>query len=141
LTADSGATSSYGSANNNQNTAMKMGALLAIPASVDINSLGLLSDPGRQIAWTMQNYGAYIVDSTGGPAFAIEAEVGPDGSVRQQFQNDYGMPLEQRVNSATPWSKDIQKIVTALRVVNNNSPSSVGGGGTPRQPLAPPIAP
>ncbi|HEX8226742.1 MAG TPA: hypothetical protein VF572_02630 [Candidatus Saccharimonadales bacterium] len=141
LTADSGATSSYGSANNNQNTAMKMGALLAIPASVDINSLGLLSDPGRQIAWTMQNYGAYIVDSTGGPGFAIEAEVGPDGSVRQQFQNDYGMPLEQRVNSATSWSKDIQKIVTALRVVNNNSPTSIGGGGTPRQPLAAPIAP
>jgi len=141
LTADSGDTSIYGSANNNQNKAMKMGALLAIPASVDINAMGLLSEPGKEIAWTLQNYGAYIVDSTGGPAFAIEAENGPDGSLRQQFQADYGMPFEERVNDATPWSKDMQKIVAALKVVNNNTATSIGGGGTPRQPLAPAIAP
>jgi hypothetical protein len=30
--------------------------------------------------------------------------------------------------------------MTALYVVDNNSSSSIGGGGTPRQPLAPPLA-
>ena len=139
LTADSGAQSKYGTDGNSQNKAMKMGSLLALPATVDINSMGLRSDPGRQLAWTLQNYGAYIVDSTGGPAFAIEAELGPANSVRAQFQSDYGYPLEQRVRDKTPWSTDMQKIVAALAVVNNNSATSVGGGGTPRQPLAAPF--
>jgi|GEM_PF-506743 len=140
-TADGDAVGNYGTDGNNQNSAMKMGALLAIPASVDIDSLGLESVPGKQLAWTMQNYGAYIADSTGGPAFAIEAETGPDGSLRSQFQADYSMPFEQRVNDNTAWSRDLQRLVVALNVVNNNSPTSIGGGGTPRQPLAPPIAP
>jgi hypothetical protein len=120
---------------------MKMGALLAIPPTIDINSLGLESIPGKELAWTLQNYGAYIVDSTGGPAYALSAENGPDGSMRTQFQNDYGIPLEERINNNTPWSRDFQKLMTKLSVVNNNSPTSIGGGGTPRQPLAAPIAP
>jgi hypothetical protein len=33
----------------------------------------------------------------------------------------------------------MKKIVQALAVVNNNTPSTIGGGGTPRQPLAPAI--
>jgi hypothetical protein len=117
-----------------------MGALLAIPTSVNINALGLESDPGKQLAWTLQNYGIYIVDSTGGPAYAFSAENGPDGNMRTQFQTDYGYPLEQRINSNTAWSRDVQRLITALSVVNNNTPTSIGGGGTPLQPLAPPIA-
>jgi hypothetical protein len=141
LTSDSGSTSDYGSYNNNQNTAMKMGSLLAIPASVNIANLGLESEPGRQMAWTLQNYGAYIVDSTGGLSFGISAEVSPDGSMHDQFKADYGYDFEQRVNDNTTWSRDLQKLVDALYVVNNNTATSIGGGGTPRQPLAPAIAP
>jgi hypothetical protein len=140
-TADSGAVGDYGAQSNNQNSAMKMGALLAIPASANINSLGLESEPGKQLAWTLQNYGAYIVDSTGGPAFALDAETGPDGSLRTQFQTDYGYPFEQRINDNTTWSRDMSRLIEALQVINNNSADSVGGGGTPRQPLAPAIAP
>jgi hypothetical protein len=139
--ADTGAESSYGSENNNQNTAMKMGALLALPASVNINTMGLLSEPGRQLAWTMQNYGAYIVDSGGSPSYAISTEVSPDGIFTQQFQADFGVPFVQRVADQSPWSKDLQKLFSSLHVVNNNTATSIGGGGTPRQPLAPPIAP
>jgi hypothetical protein len=116
-----------------------MGALLAIPASTNIASLNLETDPGRQLAWTLQNYGAYIVDNTGGPSVAVSLEDGPDGSLAVQFQADYGYPFQQRVNSNTPWSRDWQKLVQALWVVSNNGPNSIGGGGTPRQPLAPPF--
>jgi hypothetical protein len=31
----------------------------------------------------------------------------------------------------------MQRLVKALNVVSNNSSSNIGGGGTPRQPLAP----
>ena len=62
--ADSYAVGNYGVDNDNQNTAMKMGALLAIPVSTNLGSLGLETEPASQLAWTLQNYGAYIVDDT-----------------------------------------------------------------------------
>ncbi len=142
----------YGTRSHNRNTAMKMGALLAIPPSVNLATLGLETDPGRQIAWTLQNYGAYVVDSFGGPAFAFSAEEGPDPqqqdpkkSVQKQFLDDYKYKMLERVHNAdadkgdNPWTRDIQKLLPLLQVVNNNSATSIGGGGTPRQPLAPPF--
>jgi hypothetical protein len=36
--------------------------------------------------------------------------------------------------------RDMDRLFLALAVVDNNSATSVGGGGTPRQPLAPPFA-
>jgi hypothetical protein len=141
FTADAGASGSYGTRNPNPVPGMKMGALLAIPASTNINSLGLESVPGQMLAWTLQNYGAYIVDTTGGPSFAISAEIGPDGSKADQFKADFGMDLQQRVNSNTPWSRDMQRLIPALYLVDNNGPTSIGGGGTPLQALALPLQP
>ena len=140
-TSDSYSVGFYGSATNNQNSAMKMGALLAIPASRDIASLRLETKPAKQLAWTLQNYGAYVVDDTFAPGFAFNAEAGPDGSMRAQFKADWGFELEQKVQSNTAWVRDIQKIVKALYVVHNNSAASVGGGGIPRQPFPPPVSP
>jgi hypothetical protein len=139
--ADSSAVGRYGTDGNNMNTAMKMGALLALPSTLNIASLGLETEPAKQLAWTLQNYGAYIVDDTGAPQFAFNTENGPDGSFKAQFQTDYGFPFEQLVQNAStsPWVRDVQRLVQALNVVNNNSPSSIGGGGTPRQPLAAPL--
>ena len=91
-----------------------------------------------QLAWTMQNYGAYIVDSTG-PEYQICAERGPAGDKNTEFLSDWGYPLEDRINSNTPWTNDFQKIMQVLQIVDNNSPTSIGGGGTPLQQLAPGI--
>jgi hypothetical protein len=135
--ADSYAVGHYGTEGDNSNLAMKMGALLAIPASVDLSQLGLETEPARQLAWTLQNYGAYVVDDTYGPGFDLNVENGPDGSVPAQFKADWGFDIEQRVRDDSPWTRDMQHLVTALHVVDNNGPNSIGGGGTPRQPLAP----
>ena len=141
--------SGYGSATGNTNTAMKMGALLAIPAGVDLNSIGLQSVPGKMLAWTLQNYGAYIVDSRGSPGFDFSIEDGASGSKADEFQADYGFPFDGRLGYMTltdsaghptaqaQWVSDIRLIIDNLRVVSNNSPSSIGGGGTPLQALAP----
>src|SRR5260221_4760676 len=138
-----GAERSYGRVSNNNNTAMKMGALLAIPASVNLATMGLETDPARQLAWTLQNYGAYIDDSGTAPAFMFDAEKGPDGALDSQFEADWGFPLEERWRTdatRTPWARDMQRLMTALYVVDNNSSASIGCRGTPRQPLAPPLA-
>jgi hypothetical protein len=140
--ASSDAVGTYGVSNNNTHTAMRMGSLLAIPASVNLTTLGLTTDPGKQFAWTLQNYGAYIVDSQGAPGFTLSVEDGPDGSFPAQFLSDYGFALSQTINAGTPsdaFAADMQLLIANLSVVDNNSPSSIGGGGTPRQPAAPAI--
>jgi hypothetical protein len=119
--------------------AVEMGSLLAIPASVNINALGLETAPGRMLAWTLQNYGAYIADNTARSVFSIETEESPSGSVVTQFQQTWGYPFQAAAGSSTPWSHDINVILANLAVVANNGPASIGGGGTPLQPLAPPI--
>lgn len=125
------------SAGNNTNTNMKMGALLAIAASVNITALGLETEPGRQLAWTLQNYGAYIVDDTYAPGFAFSTEDSPDGNFRAQFQSDYGYTFNQNeISTDTAWRRDVKRLIQALSVVTNNTSSTIGGGGTPRQPLA-----
>lgn len=141
VNSDSYAVGWYGTANNNSNTNMKMGSLLAIPPSINIASLGLETKPAMQLAWTLQNYGAYIVDDTYAPGFDLNVEDGPNGSKTAEFQKDWGFAMEQRVNNNTPWVRDIQRLVKALSVVTNNTASTIGGGGTPKQPLAAPIAP
>jgi hypothetical protein len=141
----------YGSATNNTNSAMKMGALLAIPANVNINNIGLQSIPGLMLAWTLQNYGAYIVDSRSGPGFDFSIEDGAAGSKADEFQADYGFPFDGRLGYTTltnssgqptpqaQWVSDVRMIIDYLRVVSNNSPTAIGGGGTPLQALAPPF--
>jgi hypothetical protein len=37
------------------------------------------------------------------------------------------------------WAKDMAEVFTALHVVDNNAPGSIGGGGVGRQPAAPPV--
>jgi hypothetical protein len=133
--ADSDAVYSYGSLRANS-SAMKMGALLAIPTFTNISTMGLETEPAKQLAWTLQNYGAYIDDTQPEPSFGLNAEIGPNGSFLTQFEADWGFPMEQRVRDNSPWSRDIQRLMIALYVVDNNSPSSIGGGGTPLQPLA-----
>lgn len=108
------------------NPALKMGALVALPKTVNINSLGL-SAKGLKIAQAMQDYGAYIVDSTGvywqwgnggyTASISVEYNASP-GYLRAN--NDY-------INNDQLFY-DMEKIYSRLAVVDNNSPSSIGGG-------------
>lgn len=137
--ADGYAVGRYGTAKAGP-TGFKMGALLAVPPTVSIASLGLETEPGRQMAWTLQNYGGYVVDDSYGGQFGIGTERGPDGSFLTQFRADYGFDFWQRQNATgagAAWMRDVQRLVRQLHIVDNNSATTIGGGGTPRQPLAP----
>jgi hypothetical protein len=122
------------------NPAVRPGSLLAIPTSVSIASLSLHTEPAKSLAWTLQNYGAYLVDDSGWPTYNICVELGPAGSFVDQFVSDWGFSFNTD-GTTSPFAKDIAILISALKVVNNNAPSSIGGGGTPRQPLAPPLPP
>jgi len=107
---DSGAVGTY-------TGSLPMGSLVAIPSSVNLNALGL-SPAGLAIARALQQYGAYLVNAS--TQFTLYAEPGAD-------------PLLGAARS------DLATIHQQLRVITDNTPSSVGGGGQPLAPLAPPI--
>jgi hypothetical protein len=122
------------------NPSLKPGSLLALPTKTSIASLGLSTQPAEMLAWTLQNYGAYLVDDTAWSATAICTEQGATGDFTAQFESDWGLAMDTKGTTGT-FASDVARIVAALAVVDNNAPSTVGGGGTPLQPLAPPIAP
>ena len=88
------------------------GALLALPASADIASLGL-SEPGQRLAEALQNYGAYAVDGSNCPTLRADQDI--DAQVLQTLK------------------QDMRKIYPLLRMVlNNEADQTASGGGTPR---------
>lgn len=140
--ADKDTAYSYGKlAQSNVSMHMSMGALLALPKDLRIEDLQLETNVAKQLAWTLQNYGAYIVDSSGGPNYFFGVETGPAGNFTDQFARDWGFNFDQyNKNGTSAWVRDIQRIIVKLKVVTNNGPTSVGGGGVPLQPLAAPLS-
>jgi len=120
------------------------GLLVALLPTFNYN--GLQTAPGRSIAWTLINYGAYLVDNPGWNAVGICMESSTmtlDGVITtaaDQFETDWGYSFYNDQNN-TPWLQDIETIEANLQVITNNGPNSIGGGGTPRQPLLPPVTP
>ncbi len=116
------------------NSAVRPGSLVAIPPGVSISTLGLTTVYGQKIAQALQDYGAYIVDDTYWDDYDFSTEYNGFDGVYEQYQRDYGILIDGAAALA-----DINKIVVQLKVVNNNSATSIGGGGTPRVALAPPF--
>lgn len=112
------------------NPALTMGALLAIPANTSESSVALETDVGRAMFFTLQNYGAYVVGSAG-TDWAIW---GARDDARVLFLNALG------ADGRAAWARDVNRLLPLLAVVDNNAPDAVGGGGVPRQPVAPPLA-
>src|SRR5256712_9882240 len=116
-----------------------MGSLLAIAASVNLDSLGLETEPAKILARGFQDCGTYAVADTAGWVYAIETEFGPQGRVEDEFSTAWGFSI----NAATkgvPWARDMDRLFGALNVVDNwdesqwmpvsasNGAQGVGGG-------------
>jgi len=133
--------------------AMRPGALLAIPANINLTELQLESVPGRSFAWTLQNFGAYVVDEAGNSNRPVMPfEVGPAGSAVAAFQSHFGYELLGKpwCGSSTAWTRDVDKIYTRLAVVDNwdfdtytrvaaSNGTEGAGGGAPLTNWAPPL--
>ncbi len=115
-----------------KNPKLVQGALLAIPPSITLRSLNLQTRAGRKLFLALKNYGAYVVDDSGWDAHYLCVEKG----VPEEFRATYGYDFETASGS---FYEDVMKLYQALHIVDNNRPNNVGGGGTPRAPLAPPI--
>jgi hypothetical protein len=98
-------------------TTIPMGALLALPANLNIDNLNLNTAQGKAIAKAAQDYGCYITDGGGDNGITFQAELG--ANVNNDAMHD-----------------DLTKIIRNLKWISNNGPDNRGGGGTPRQPMA-----
>ncbi len=95
-----------------------MGSLVALPRFINVDALGF-SPATTAIAHALQDYGAYVVDSSANFTFFAEPSADPFiGHARNDFE----------------------RLQSLLRCVTDNGPDSVGGAGPPSAPLAPPIA-
>lgn len=128
------------SAYNGDNPEALQGCLRAIPAWIDVDTLGLETEPGKKLAWTLQNYGAYQVEGVPWARMMIAVEDGPAGDVAANFKKDWGYDMVT-LNKSNPWFRDMIRIMDLLHVISNNGPDSIGGGGEPIQPLAPDFIP
>lgn len=115
------ATTQDGNASSTYFGQVPMGTYAAIPPGVDLGGLGLTRE-GLALARALQDYGAYVVDRAG--AFVLSAEPSLDGTT-----------------ALANARRDLVRLRPYLRVVANNSPTSINGGGLPRVPAAPPFAP
>lgn len=134
--ADGYAKGNYSTLRNDPVKAMRMGSLLALPAWMDLDSLGFETEPGAILARAFRDYGAYVVDDTAWDVYAIIAEWSPEGRFTDEFEKNWGFPFAIS-DKDTPWGRDIDRIFLNLHVVDNNGPNSIGGGGEPIAPLAP----
>ncbi len=112
---------------------LRMGSLLAIPPSVSERSLGLETRAGRKLFHALRDYGTYVVDDSGQNSQDLNIEKAAEEELRRTVTG--GRPIHRY----GPLSRDVTKLMKQARVVVNNGPTSVGGGGKPRAPRAPKI--
>lgn len=113
------------------NPDIEMGTLLAIPPDVTAEDLGLQTDPAKKLFAAMQDYGIYIVEDSAWDNALLVWEKGVEEEL-----NDIGINPRSKDD---PFFQDVNTLFEALYIVTNNGPDSIGGGGTPRAPLAPPF--
>jgi hypothetical protein len=126
--ADANAANQY----HGKNPSLVQGTLLAIPPKVTEKNLHLQTPPAKKLFHALQDYGAYVVDDAGWDAHYFAVEKG----VTEEFRNAFGYDFE---GSSGKFYEDFMKLFQALYIVDNNGAKSIGGGGTPRVALAPPI--
>ncbi len=115
-----------------KNPALVQGTLLAIPPTLRTYTLNLQTPAAKKIFHALQDYGAYVIDDSAWDAHDIAFEQG----VNEEFRKIYGYNLNDKSGK---FYGELMRLFQVLYIVDNNSPNSVGGGGTPRVALAPPI--
>lgn len=132
ITADSyavGGANAYGRLGR-ATVGLGMGSLLAIPSSVNVDTLGISSESVKKIVHALQDYGGYVVDDAYDPGSWENPRIGVE------------LGAAGEIDSST-YASDMDKVFKVLQLVTNNAPDIIGGCAfsdttcTRRQPYAP----
>jgi hypothetical protein len=125
---------------NGSDASLKPGALLAVPPALSTAIRGTLNTAlGRKFLDVLTDYGGYLDDNTAGDRGAFNVESGVENETVKAYGPELG--TISHIKPGSLLYGDLRLIYQQLHIVENNSPGSVGGGGRPRQPPAPPICP
>ena len=120
--------------------AVGTGTMLAVPSSAYATLVASLTTvPGRKMAWTLLNYGCFIVDNSYGTDTFSREGWGIACDAWAEFEAFYGYSFDAEPGN-TAWHADQLACFLALQVIVNSSLSTPGGGGTYLQPAPPPFA-
>lgn len=114
---------------------LQMGSLVALPCDLDLDRLDLGTVAGRKIADALQGWGAYVVDDSYNPGEWDVHMIGADEDAMAEcpdLLNSWG-------DLQTPLRADLDKLMPHLALIANNTARTIGGGGKPIRPLAPPF--
>jgi hypothetical protein len=119
---------------------LQPGALLAVPPNINISQLDLVSPPAIKIFTALQDYGAYVVADSAWNSTSIAMQAGVD----EEFEQLFGFKFSQtdrrcQQPKGCAFLQEMWRIFAQLHVVDNNFKTSIGGGGLPRVPPAPPL--
>ncbi len=98
------------------------GSTVGIPSTVDITSLGL-TPSGLMLSRALQDYGAVQTDTGGEHGIIFYAEGAAEGTPQ-----------------LSDMRSDMDKITPHLRIMRNQGPTSINGGGMRRQPPIPEVS-
>lgn len=70
---------------------------------------------------------------------AICMEPGVSDEVVKMYGHEQDFHIQNQVKPLSPLYDDLLRVFRALHIVTNNGPESIGGGGAPRRPPAPPL--
>lgn len=116
------------------------GALLAVrPQDYPALNSTLQTIPGRKIATALLDYGGYIVSDAAWDVRQICVQAAVEAEFLHAYSYNFTSTHFPEPAGPTAWWQDIATIFSYLYVVDNNSPETPGGGGTPRQPSPPPF--
>jgi hypothetical protein len=103
---------------------VRMGSLLALPYGYDLSQI---TDPlVFSIGWALHNFGAHIVDSTGNARYAFSCEANRETAW-------LGRPAS--------FHQELMSLITDLVLIDDCTPVTPGGSGSPRTAPPRPLAP
>jgi hypothetical protein len=108
-----------------------VGTLLALAPTATAARLGVRSAAGIKLLAALRDYGAYVAGVSGAETV--------DVFVEHQAAADFAERTGYTVDAEPGLRADMARIIPTLAVVDDNSPSSVGGPGARRAPWAPPL--
>ena len=117
---------------------LRMGSLLALPKDSTPESIGIKTEVGKKLFYALRDYGCYIVDDSAQDCYSIDADI----QTMKELKRETGINLNMVVSMSDTtiqrnFTKDFMALITNLMIITNNDSKNVGGGGTPRAPLAP----
>lgn len=121
--ADASASQTYLGTNPN----FRMGTLLAIPPSIDLNNYTWKTTQGRIVANAAKEYGFYIVDSSSGTPshdyqIAIEDETAYfDLGIRIDSAGNQIVANDASTYNPTDFNSDLVQVLSLVQAVSNNS--------------------